>query len=110
MAEACPQAPVGVGDKPFSIPDEGVAAMQSAVGSGLPVSPWPFNRIDQAVCICEGPLQGLEGILDRKKSGYRIIVNMELLHRAIAVGIEPELVRVVAGAATASFSELYRSW
>jgi len=35
---------------------------------------------------------------------------MELLHRAIAVGIDPELVREVAGAATASSSELYLSW
>jgi hypothetical protein len=59
------------------------------------------------VRICKGALEGLEGILAREKSGYRVIVNVELLNRAVAVEIERDLVRAVAGAATAPSASLY---
>jgi len=68
------------------------------VGSGLPFSPWPFLRIGQRVRIGQGALEGLEGILAREKSGYRVIVNVELLNRAVAVEIERDLVHPAAAA------------
>ena len=100
---------VGFGGKPCPIPDHEIQTIQAVVGSGLPVSPWPFLRIGQRVRVTEGALEGLEGILARKKSGYRVIVNMEMLNRAVAVEIEQDLVRAVAGAPTAPSSELYLS-
>jgi hypothetical protein len=45
----------------------------------------------QRVRIREGPLSGLEGILAREKSACRVVVNMELLSRAVAVEMEREL-------------------
>ena len=100
---------VGFGGKPCPIPDHEIETIQSIVGSGLPVSPWPFLRIGQRVRVTQGALEGLEGILVRKKSGYRVIVNMEMLNRAVAVEIEQELVRAVSGPSTAPLSELYLS-
>ena len=98
---------VGFGGKPCPIPDHEIETIQSIVGSGLPVSPWPFLRIGQRVRVIEGALEGLEGILARQKSGYRVIVNMEMLNRAVAVEIEQDLVRAVSGSSTAPLSELY---
>ena len=98
---------VGFGGKPCPIPDHEIETIQSIVGSGLPVSPWPFLRIGQRVRVTQGALEGLEGILARKKSGYRVIVNMEMLNRAVAVEIEQDLVRAVSGSSTAPLSELY---
>ena len=100
---------VGFGGKPCPIPDHDIEVIQAVVGSGLPVCPWPFLRIGQRVRVVEGALEGLEGILARKKSGYRLIVNMEMLNRAVAVEIEQDLVRAVAGAPAAPSSELYLS-
>jgi transcription antitermination factor NusG len=100
---------VGFGGKPCPIPDHEIETIQSIVGSGLPVCPWPFLSIGQRVRVIQGALEGLEGILARKKSGYRVVVNMEMLNRAVAVEIEQDLVRAVAGAPTAPFSELYLS-
>jgi hypothetical protein len=62
------------------------------------------------VRVPEGSLRGLEGILDRKKSVYRVLVKLELLNRAVAVEIERDLFRAVAGATAAPSSELYLSW
>jgi transcription antitermination factor NusG len=98
---------VGFGGKPCPIPDHEIQRIQSVVGSGLPVSPWPFLNVGQRVRVCHGPLEGLEGILTRKKSGYRVIVNVELLNRAVAVDIEQDLVRAVAGASAAPYASLY---
>jgi len=98
---------VGFGGKPCPIPDHEIETIQSIVGSGLPVSPWPFLRIGQRVRVTQGALEGLEGILARQKSGYRVIVNMEMLNRAVAVEIEQDLVRAVSGSSTAPLSELY---
>src|ERR1035437_2042005 len=98
---------VGFGGKPCPIPDHDIETIQAVVGSGLPVSPWPFLRIGQRVRVTEGALEGLEGILARKTSGYRVIVNMEMLNRAVAVEIEQDLVRAVSGAPAAPSSELY---
>jgi transcription antitermination factor NusG len=97
---------VGFGGKPCPIPDHDIETIQAVVGSGLPFSPWPFLRIGQRVRVTEGAMEGLEGILARKKSGYRVIVNMEMLNRAVAVEIEQDLVRAVAGAPAAPSSEL----
>src|ERR1035441_10714381 len=98
---------VGFGGKPCPIPDHEIESIQGVVGPGLPFSPWPFLRIGQRVRICQGALEGLEGILAREKSGYRVIVNVELLNRAVAVEIERDMVRAVAGAATAPSASLY---
>jgi transcription termination/antitermination protein NusG len=97
---------VGFGGKPCPIPHHVIHIIQAVVGSGLPVSPWPFLRVGQRVRVTEGALEGLEGILARKKSGYRVVVNMEILNRAVAVEIEQDLVRAVAGAPTAPLSHL----
>jgi transcription antitermination factor NusG len=95
---------VGFGGKPCPIPDHEIERVQAVVGSGLPFSPWPFLRVGQRVRIGCGALEGLEGILAREKSGCRVIVNVEILNRGVAVEIERDMVVPVAGAMTASYS------
>jgi len=62
-------------------------AIKAVVSSGLPVTPWPAVRAGQRVRLCAGPLNGVEGIVDREKDSWRIIVNLELLNRAISAQI-----------------------
>jgi hypothetical protein len=44
----------------------------------------------------------VEGILVREKSSYRVVVNVELLNRAVAVEIERDMIRPVARGLSAS--------
>ena len=92
---------VGFGGKPCPIPDREIETIQTVVGSGLPFCPWPFLRIGQRVRFCGGALEGMEGILAREKSSYRVIVNVELLNRAVAVEVERDRLHAVGGAPTA---------
>jgi transcription antitermination factor NusG len=72
------------------------------VGSGLPFSPWPFIRVGERVRVRAGPLAGTEGILVREKSAYRVVINVDLLNRAVAVEVERDLIEpckaIISGA------------
>ena len=86
------QAVVGFGGEPAPVRDEEIDAIKTLLGSGLAVVPWPYLRVGQRVRICEGPLSGLEGILAREKSAYRVVINVELLQRGVAVEIDRDAV------------------
>ena len=92
------QSVVGFGGKAAPVHDEEIDAVKTLVGSGLAVAPWHYLRIGQHVRIREGPLSGLEGILAREKSGYRVVINVELLQRAVAVEIDRNFIGTIDGA------------
>ncbi len=92
------QSVVGFGGEPAPVQDAEIDSVKTLVGSGLAVAPWHYLRVGQRVRICEGPLSGLEGILAREKSGYRVVINVELLQRAVAVEIDRNLVGTIDGA------------
>jgi transcription antitermination factor NusG len=84
---------VGFGGQPYPVDDRIIHDLKAVVGSGLPCNPWPFLRAGQRVRICEGALDGMEGILVREKSACRVVINVELLNRAVAVEVERDVVR-----------------
>jgi transcription antitermination factor NusG len=73
---------------PSPIPPEEIDAVRLAVGRGLNAEPHPFLRSGDRVRVKSGPLQGLEGILVRKKSFYRLVLSVELLVKSISVEVE----------------------
>jgi transcription antitermination factor NusG len=79
---------VGQGKTPEPIDESEIAAIQSAVKSGLPSQPCPFLQIGQRVRIDNGPLWGLEGVLLDFKGHHRLVLSVTLLHRSIAVQVE----------------------
>lgn len=83
---------VGFGGKPCPVSEREIEIIRSMTGSGLPISPSPVVYVGQRVRICEGALLGLEGILAREKSGCRVVVNMDLLQRAVAVDVHRDLI------------------
>ncbi len=79
---------VGFGKIPAPIEDTEVAAIQTAVRSGLSTEPCPFLDVGQRVRLDDGPLAGLEGILVGTSKGERIVVSVTVLKRSVAVAIE----------------------
>ena len=68
-----------------------IAAVRAMLSSGLPVLPWQFIQAGDRVEIKAGPLAGLRGMAVREKGVDRLVVNVELLQRAVAVEIDREL-------------------
>jgi len=87
---------VGFNGKPCPVPDEEIAAVKTMVRSGLALKVWPSLGVGQRIRIREGAMAGLEGILVREKTSYRIVVNLELLNRGVAVEVDRDNLESVA--------------
>lgn len=68
-----------------SIPDHDIERIRLMTASGLAVDPWPYLQNGQRVRVNDGPLMGLEGILAESRGTWRVVVNLELLQRSVAV-------------------------
>jgi transcription antitermination factor NusG len=79
---------VGFGAVEVPVEDEAVEALRTLVASGCAIEPQPFLRVGEAVRITEGPLEGVRGTLVREKGAWRVVVNVGLLHRSVAVEVE----------------------
>ncbi len=87
---------VAFGGMPCPITQDEIDIVKRLVGSGLPITPWPFLRIGDRVRIREGSLSGVEGILAKEKAAYRVVVNVHMLQRAVAVEIERDLLEPIS--------------
>jgi len=87
---------VGFGDQPATIPQKEIEAIRQAFTSGSRVEPYPFLRFGDKVRIRSGPLEGIEGILVRKKKSVRLVLSVELLEKSVAVEVDAFLVERVA--------------
>ena len=87
---------VGFGGTPAPIEEREVAWIQTAAASQLPMGPWPFLKPGDRVRMERGPLRGVEGTLLREKDQMRLVIGIELLQRAIAVEVSPEMIAPLA--------------
>lgn len=87
---------VGFGRTPCPVSQEEIDRLKALVSSGLRVLPWPFMRVGERVRISHGPLTGVEGMLVKEKAAYRVVVNVDLLQRAVAVEIDRDVVEPIA--------------
>lgn len=83
---------VGFGKTPAPIPEQQMEAIQTILNSGLPFGPWPFLKAGRQVRIEHGSMAGLEGVISREKDACRVVVNVDLLQRSVAVEIDREMV------------------
>jgi transcription antitermination factor NusG len=81
---------VGTGNRPCPVPDEEIEAVRAMAASGLPLEAWRYLEVGQRVRIEGGPLDGLTGILALEKGAARVVVNVSILQRSVAVEIARE--------------------
>lgn len=72
-------APVSAGE---------IDAVRRVVDEGLNAEPHPFLKSGDRVRVKFGPLEGLEGILVRKKKNYRLVISVELLVKSVSVEVD----------------------
>jgi transcription antitermination factor NusG len=87
---------LSINGEPATIPESEIEAVRRAIEWGNRVEPHPFLRCGDRVRVISGPLQGLEGILVRKKNLYRLVLSVEILERSAAVEVDVSAVERVA--------------
>jgi transcription antitermination factor NusG len=78
--------------KPCPIPPAEIHAIQQAAKSGCRLAPYPLLQCGELVRIKNGPMVGVEGILERKKNTCKLIISVEMLGKAAAVEIDSSAV------------------
>jgi transcription antitermination factor NusG len=81
---------------PGIIPGSEIEAIRRVVNSRVKAEPYPLIRCGDRVRIKAGSLQGLEGILIRKKDQWNLILSVEMLERSVAVEVDASMVERVS--------------
>jgi len=79
---------VGFDGTPAALPDAEIQALMRGVESGLLAEPHPYLKVGHRVRVRAGPLQGLQGILVRKKNVSRFVISLDLIMRSVAAEID----------------------
>ncbi len=76
------------GDSVAAIPESEIQAIQRSLNGNFHVEPHPFLKCGDRVRVIRGSLEGVEGLLVRKKSQLRLILSVEMLAQSVAVEID----------------------
>jgi transcription antitermination factor NusG len=87
------------GGRAALISEQEIESIKVVLGSGLGSEPWPYLREGDRVRITNGPLFGIEGLLVRSKSDWRVVLSVDVLCRSIAVEVDRQWVAPLTGSA-----------
>ncbi len=83
---------VSCGGVPANIPPHEIEGIRQVVERSIKIEPHPFIKCGDLVRVTAGPLEGIEGILVRKKNFSRLVLTVELLGKSAAVEVDSSLV------------------
>lgn len=70
------------------IPEDEIQAIRRVVEGPFRVEPHPFLKCGERVRVTRGSLEGVEGILVRKKNLYRLVLSVDMMAQSVAVEID----------------------
>ena len=76
------------GERIAMVPEAEIQAIRMAVAAAVQVEPHPFLKCGQRVRVNRGPLEGVEGILTRKRNRDRLVLSVEMLAQSVGVEID----------------------
>lgn len=74
--------------EPVALPEADIESLRNRLSSSSSIEPHPYLRVGRRVRVRSGPMQGLEGIIQRKKDRCRVIFTIELIMRSVAVEVD----------------------
>jgi transcription antitermination factor NusG len=79
---------VGFNGQPYPVPDAEIESLRTGIQNALRFVPHPYLNVGSRVRVKHGPLEGIEGILLRRKNVHRIVVSLHVIARSAAVEID----------------------
>ncbi len=79
---------VSANNIPVPLPEGQIDTLRQVLGKCLRAEPHPFLNAGRRVRVRYGPLAGFEGILVRRRAGYRVVVSVDLIMRSIIVDVD----------------------
>jgi transcription antitermination factor NusG len=79
---------VSFNGQPAALPADEMEALQSRLSGDLKIEPHPYLRVGRRVRVRNGAMQGLEGIMVRRKERCRVVLSIDLIMRSVAVEVD----------------------
>jgi transcription antitermination factor NusG len=76
------------GERVATIPAAEIDAIRRTIEGQFRVEPHPFLRCGERVRVVRGSLEGVVGVLTRKKNHYRLVLSVEMLAQSVAIEID----------------------
>src|SRR6266436_1290895 len=80
---------VGFGRTLAPLSDSEIEALRSCMGQRR-IEPHPYLVIGERVRIKAGPMTGMEGVLVRKKSNFRVVLALDVIMQCVAVEVDAD--------------------
>lgn len=79
----------GTGGEPAPLPDAAIEALRIGLREHR-LEPHPLLRVGQFARIRSGAFAGMEGVVVRKKSGFRVVLTLEQIMQSVAVELDED--------------------
>jgi len=79
---------VSCNGQPVAIPEREIEALKDGLVAGVRAEPHPYLKAGRQMRVKHGPLRGLQGVLLRRKEGFRLVLSLDLIQRSIAVEVD----------------------
>ncbi|HTW46046.1 MAG TPA: UpxY family transcription antiterminator [Acidobacteriaceae bacterium] len=76
------------GERVALIPEDEIGGIRKALEERCRVEPHPFLKCGERVRVTRGCLEGMEGILVRKKNLFRLVLSVNMLAQSVAVEVD----------------------
>lgn len=73
--------------QPAALPDQQIEQLRERMAHGR-MEPHPYLRVGRRVRVAGGPMQGLEGIIVRRKQRCRVVFSLDVIMRSVAVEVD----------------------
>jgi len=74
--------------QPAAVPESEICALESGLSAGLRPQPHPYLRQGKKVRVKSGPLVDAEGIMIRRKEGFRLVLSIDLIMRSVMLEVD----------------------
>ena len=88
---------VSAAGKPVPLPEADIEALRSSLPL-IKCEPHPYLVVGERVRIRTGSLEGMEGVLQRKKGLLRVVLSLDLIMKSVAVEVDADDVEPVVPA------------
>jgi transcription antitermination factor NusG len=92
--------------QPAVLPEAEIEELRQRLSRGGRVEPHPYLRVGRRVRVSAGPMQGLEGIIVRRKDRCRVVFSLDLIMRSVAVEVDETDVEPVSDSKLMADSQL----
>jgi transcription antitermination factor NusG len=82
--------------QPTAVPEREIEELRSRLSLPIRIEPHPYLRAGCRVRVRGGPVQGLEGIVIRRRNCCRVVFSIDAIRRSLAVEVDEADLEVVS--------------